>query len=63
MPIRGPNPTPIDIFGLQRAKIKDPEARREVVIPGIRDVVRNPLQRGQQFQRKADINPVIADSR
>jgi hypothetical protein len=25
--------------------------------------VRNPLQRGHRFQRKADSNPVIADSR
>ena len=26
-------------------------------------IVRNPVQRGQRFQRKADSNPVIADSR
>ncbi len=25
--------------------------------------LRNPVQRGHRFQRKADINPVIADSR
>ena len=25
--------------------------------------LRNPVQRGQRFQRKADSNPVIADSR
>jgi hypothetical protein len=27
------------------------------------DGLRNPVERGQRFQRKADSNPVIADSR
>ena len=34
---------------------------REVGLPA--DYLGNPVQRGHRFQRKADSNPVIADSR
>ncbi|HKM71670.1 MAG TPA: hypothetical protein VJX94_16715 [Stellaceae bacterium] len=43
---------------------------REAKVMGIRGLpaanqagLRNPVQRGHPFQRKADSNPVIADSR
>ncbi len=32
-------------------------------IKSLRDALGNPVQRGHRFQRKADSNPVIADSR
>ena len=49
--------------------LRRPIARRPAAIAftrydhGGRSALRNPVQRGHRFQRKADSNPVIADSR
>ncbi len=46
---------------MDEAGLSNPQQEPFVVVVGA--LVRNPVQRGRRFQRKADSNPVIADSR
>jgi hypothetical protein len=46
----------------QSGRYPNPPAARLAKKGHYKDLVGNPVQRGHRFQRKADTNPVIADS-
>ena len=66
-----PTLLPADLAVPEVTRLELTRARRSpcpivIIVAGyveFRAAVRNPVQRGHRFQRKADSNPVIADSR